>query len=244
VSISFSPVDLGRREPTSLEVARRLLDFFLSGEITPGDRMPSERQLAADLGVGRSAVREAITALALLGLVEVRQGDGTYLRRIDTGLPIDSIEWGMLLGQRRTHDLIEARRHLEIVVAGLAATRRDEVAMQELRRLVAEMEAATGDPARFVAADVAFHLCLARATGNDVLSRMLTSIGQLLGDWIARVMRRPESYPPTLAEHRAVMEAIATGNAEAAQAAMAAHMDGAEARLTVSMGESGTGSVR
>jgi GntR family transcriptional regulator, transcriptional repressor for pyruvate dehydrogenase complex len=244
VSISFSPVDLGRREPTSLEVARRLLDYLLSGEIAPGDRMPSERQLAADLGVGRSAVREAITALALLGLVEVRQGDGTYLRRIDTGLPIDSIEWGMLLGRRRTHDLIEARRHLEIVVAGLAATRRDEVAMQELRRLVADMEAATGDPARFVAADVAFHLCLARATGNDVLSRMLTSIGQLLGDWIARVMTRPESYPPTLAEHRAVMEAIAASDAAAAQAAMAAHMDGAEARLAVSMEESGTGSVR
>jgi GntR family transcriptional repressor for pyruvate dehydrogenase complex len=239
VSISFSPVDLGRREPTSLEVARRLLDYLLSGEIAPGDRMPSERQLAADLGVGRSAVREAITALALLGLVEVRQGDGTYLRRIDSGLPIDTIEWGMVLGSRRTRDLVETRHHLEIVVAGLAATRRTAATVDELRRVLTEMEMVTGEPVRFGAADVAFHLCLADAAGNEVLSRMLVSIGQLLGVWIARVLTRPESYQPTLTEHAAVLDAIAAGDAVAARAAMAAHMEGATARLTASIGEGG-----
>ncbi len=239
MSISFTPVDLGRREPISLEVARRLLDYLLSGQIAPGDRLPSERQLTHDLGVGRSAVREAITALALLGLVEVRQGDGTYLRRIDTGLPTHKIEWGLLLGLRRTRDLVEARRHLEIVVAGLAASRRDEAAVRELRALYAEMEAASGDPDRFVAADVAFHLRIAEATGNEILARMLASIGQLLSDWIARVMRNPESFAPSLAEHRVVLKAIASGNAPAAETAMAAHMEGAAARLAVSMRESG-----
>lgn len=236
MTISFSPIDLGRREPTSLEVARRLLDYLLSGEIRPGDRLPSERQLAADLEVGRSAVREAMTALALLGLVEVRQGNGTYLRQIESGLPIDTIEWGMVLGLRRTRDLIEARRHLETIVAGLAASRRDDVAVGDLHRLLAEMEAANGDPARFVAADVAFHLCIAGASGNEVLARMLTSIGQLLSDWIARVLNQPESFMVTLAEHRAVLAAIAAGDHLAAQAAMAAHLDGATTRLAATMG--------
>jgi GntR family transcriptional repressor for pyruvate dehydrogenase complex len=235
VTISFTPVDLGRREPTSLAVARRLLDYLLSGQIAPGDRLPSERQLAQDLGVGRSAVREAITSLALLGLVEVRQGDGSFLRQIETGLPTQTIEWGLLLGLWRTRDLVEARRHLELAVAGLAATRRDEAALRKLGDLVAEMAAAEGDPARFVAADVAFHLCLAEATGNEILARMLTSIGQLLNAWVARVMTEPENYAPSLAEHQAVLAAIGAGNAEAARAAMAAHMDGATARLAASM---------
>ena len=239
MTISFKPVDLGRREPTSLAVARRLLDYLLSGHVAPGDRLPSERQLAQDLGVGRSAVREAIKALALLGLVEVRQGDGTFLQRFDSGLPTHKIEWGLLLGLRRTRDLVEARRHLEVVVAGLAANRRDERTVDDLRALFAEMEAAAGDAGRFVAADVAFHLRIAEATGNEVLARMLASIGQLLGDWIARVMEHPESYSPTLAEHRAVLEAITSGDAAAAQAAMATHMDGAADRLTVAMRESG-----
>ncbi|MBA2518138.1 MAG: FadR family transcriptional regulator [Chloroflexia bacterium] len=239
MSISFTPVDLGPREPISLEIARRLVDYLLSGQVAPGERIPSERQLAQDLGVGRSAVREAIKSLALLGLVEVRQGDGTYLWRIDTGLPIQKIEWGLLLGVKRTHDLVEARRHLELAVAGLAAERRDEAAVLTLRELFAEMEAAASDPDRFVNADVAFHLRIAEATGNEVLVRMMSSISELLRDWIARVMRDEANFRPSLEEHRAVLAAIVAGDANAARSAMLAHMDGAASRLATTIRNGG-----
>jgi len=222
-----------------LEIARRLVDYLLSGQVAPGERIPSERQLAQDLGVGRSAVREAIKSLALLGLVEVRQGDGTYLWRIDTGLPIQKIEWGLLLGVKRTHDLVEARRHLELVVAGLAAERRDEAAVLTLRELFAEMEAAVSDPDRFVNADVAFHLRIAEATGNEVLFRMMSSISELLRDWIARVMRDEANFRPSLEEHRAVLAAIVAGDANAARSAMLAHMDGAASRLATTIRNGG-----
>ncbi len=222
-----------------MEIARRLVDYLLSGQVAPGERIPSERQLAQDLGVGRSAVREAIKSLALLGLVEVRQGDGTYLWRIDTGLPIQKIEWGLLLGVKRTHDLVEARRHLELVVAGLAAERRDEAAVLILRELFAEMEAAASDPDRFVNADVAFHLRIAEATGNEVLFRMMSSISELLRDWIARVMRVEANFRPSLAEHQAVLAAIVAGDADAARSAMLAHMDGAASRLATAIRDGG-----
>lgn len=239
VSISFTPVDLGPREPISLEIARRLVEYLLSGQVTPGERIPSERQLAQDLGVGRSAVREAIKSLALLGLLEVRQGDGTYLWRVNTGLPIQKIEWGLLLGVNRTRDVVEARRHLELVVAGLAAERRDAAMVRSLQGLYAEMEAAASDPDRFVAADVAFHLQIAEATGNEVLFRMMSSISELLRDWITRVMRVEGNFQPSLAEHEVVLAAIVAGDAAAARSAMLAHMDGAASRLATTIRDGG-----
>ena len=94
-------IDLSSRETLTMEVARRLLDYFLSGEVEPGGRIPSERRLAESLGVGRSLVREALKSLHLLGLLEVRQGDGTYLKRTDSELLPQVIEWGLLLGEKR-----------------------------------------------------------------------------------------------------------------------------------------------
>lgn len=95
VTADLPQIDLSHREGLPQEIARKLIDYILSGEVAPGTRMPSERQLASDLGVGRSAVREALKSLGLLGLVEVRQGDGTYLRKPDSDLLPRVIEWGL-----------------------------------------------------------------------------------------------------------------------------------------------------
>src|SRR6187200_3533366 len=119
-------IDPIKREPLATQVARRLVEFILAGEIEPGGRMPSERQLAEAFGVGRSAVREAIAALTLIGLIEVRHGDGTYLKRPDSPLLPQVVEWGLLLGEQRTIDLVEARKMIEVDIAGLAAQRRTE----------------------------------------------------------------------------------------------------------------------
>ena len=109
------------REPVSNEVAQVLLRHLVSGEYEPGQRLPPERALADSLNVGRSLIREALKALTLLGLIEVRPGDGTYLRRRPSDLLPASFEWGLLLGENQLEDVIEARRELEIVLAGFAA---------------------------------------------------------------------------------------------------------------------------
>jgi GntR family transcriptional regulator, transcriptional repressor for pyruvate dehydrogenase complex len=238
MTADLSQIDPIKREPVATQVARRLVDFILSGQIEPGSRMPSERQLAEAFGVGRSAMREALKALSLIGLVEVRQGDGTYLRKADSALLPEVIEWGLLIGEKRTMDLVEARQEIEVVIAGLAARRRTDNDISELRRLLDRMRDATEIPA-FVDADVAFHLRLAEAAGNLVLRDVHSSIQALLRTWIARVMAAAGSISPSYEEHEPVFEAVRAGDAVAAQHAMAAHMASAADRLIETLAKEG-----
>jgi GntR family transcriptional regulator, transcriptional repressor for pyruvate dehydrogenase complex len=223
-------------EPISSEVTRRLLDYLISGQVHPGERLPSERQLAETLGVGRSHVRQAIKSLSVLGLIDARQGDGTYLKRTDSPLLPLAIEWGLLLGTKRSQDLVEARSELEILLAGLAAEQRDDAALAEMRRNADIMRSTTDNDA-FVAADVAFHLEIARATGIESLFQIMRSIRSLLEVWIHRVAYAPGTRPATWAEHAAVFEAIEARDAAAARRAMTEHMNAAAVRLQVTFTE-------
>jgi GntR family transcriptional repressor for pyruvate dehydrogenase complex len=235
--MSLEPLDLSNRVTISTEITRKLLDFLLAGHLHPGDRIPSERQLAASLGVGRSVVREALKSLTLLGLVEVRQGDGTYMKKADSDLLPRVIEWGMLLGEKRIDDLIEAREHLEVIVAGLAAERRDEAALTDLRQHLQDMKSAIGNADRFVAADVAFHLKVAEASGNGILYNVMSGIRTLLQVWIKRVMQAATDFRPSYEEHVPIMAAIEAGDADAARDAMMRHMESAEGRLRAATSE-------
>src|SRR5690606_16746738 len=155
--------------------------------VEPGARMPSERALAEAFGVGRSAMREALKGLSLIGLVEVRQGDGTFLRNADSALLPEVIEWGLLLGAQRTLDLVEARQEIEVAIAGLAAKRRTERDLADLSAMLARMAGHPPIP-DFVDADVLFHLRLADAAGNQVLRDIHSSVQALLRAWVARVL--------------------------------------------------------
>lgn len=224
-------IDPIKREPLAMQIARRLVEYILSGQVEPGDRMPSERQLAEAFGVGRSAMREALKALTLIGLIEVRQGDGTYLKKPDAALLPQVIEWGLLLGERRTMDLVEARQHLEVVIAGLAARRRTEQDVSDLRALLQRMEQSEHKVDAFVDADVAFHQRIADAARNSVLKDIHSSVQALSRAWIRRVITSAESTRPSYEEHVPIFEAIERGDPEAAQAAMEHHMTSAAQRL-------------
>lgn len=224
---NVSPI---RREPLATEIARRLVEFILSGQVEHGARMPSERALAEAFGVGRSAMREALKALSLIGLIEVRQGDGTYLRKADSALLPELIEWGLLLGEQRTLDLVEARQEIEVVIAGLAARRRTEADLTDLRAILERMHSAPAI-ADFVDADVQFHLRLADACGNSALRDIHSSVQALLRTWIARVLTASGDTVPSYEEHVPLLRAVEAGDAAAAQAAMAAHMSSAADRL-------------
>ena len=116
----------------SAEVARRLVALLLQGGYKPGERLPAERQLGSDLGVGRSVVREALRSLFLLGIVDMRPGAGTFLKQVaDEPVPKAS-ELGRLLSAPRVADLATMCVNLESVMAGFAAERRGEATMAEL----------------------------------------------------------------------------------------------------------------
>ncbi len=234
---------LDRREAVSTEIARRLLTYLLAGNVQTGHKIPSERNLVQVLGVGRTTVREAIKSLALLGLLDVRQGDGTYLKSTESDLLPQSIEWGLLLGLKRTRDLIEARQHLEVIVAGLAAERRTDEDLVVLRQLLDEMNAAAGDPDRFVAADVSFHLRVAHAARNESLAQIMASIRSLLQVWISRVMQVNTSFEPSMSEHLGILKSLEAGDVTRAREAMRAHMAGAYGRLEATLEEHGTRDV-
>jgi GntR family transcriptional regulator, transcriptional repressor for pyruvate dehydrogenase complex len=219
------------REPLSAEISRKLLDYLLSGLLVPGDRIPSERELSRTLGVGRSAIRDALKPLTLLGIIDVRQGDGTYLRATESELLPKAIEWGLLLGEQSALDLVEARRHIEAALAGLAARRRDEHDLADMRALLRQMEQAGSDD-EFIDADMEFHLRVAQAARNNVLAGILTNIRSLIHVWIRRVTYAADSRTASYAEHVPIMEAIEAGDPGAAAAAMAAHLDSAGAKLT------------
>lgn len=230
-------LELQKPEGTTVQVAQALIDYMLrSGLVQPGTRLPSERRLADAFGIGRGSVREALKSLSLLGLIEIRQGDGTYLRRPDSELLPQVIEWGLLLGERKVFDLVEARQEIEKSIARLAAGRRTDEDVAALEEDLARMGAAFDDVEAFVDADVDFHLTLARVTDNSVLADILASIQSLLRVWVGRVIGAGSAYQVSYDEHRRVLEAVRAGDPEAATAAMAAHMEGASGRLRATLG--------
>lgn len=238
MTIDDSAGAMGRitRSSVTTDVAHRLIDYVRSGKISPGERLPSERQLAADLGVGRSAIREALAALDLLGVIATRQGSGSYFNAGTSQMLPRTIEWALMLGDRHTLDLMEARSTIEVAIAGFAAERATDDMIEELGETMAAMEAASADPDRMTDADLEFHLQLATIAGNSVLSELLRSIQALLRAWISRGLTADDKRAQhTLDEHRAILEAIRGRDADAARARMQEHMSSAASRLKKSV---------
>ena len=232
----LEPLDRSSREGTSIEISRQLLDYVLSGRVQPGDRLPPERKLAEALGVGRSVVREALKSLTLLGLLEVRLGDGTYVKSSDAEILPQSIEWGLVLGTRRILDLLEARRHLEVILAGLAAQRHDERDVTDLRQALAGMKAGRREPSRFLSSEAEFLREVGEIAGNDVLAGAVATVRSLLKVWLARLAYTPADIEASVADYAAVADAIEAGDAAAARAGMGVAADRVTERVRAGLG--------
>jgi GntR family transcriptional repressor for pyruvate dehydrogenase complex len=214
------------------EVARRLMDLFTSGSIQPGTRLPPERHLATALGVGRSAVREALAALEILGIVDVRPGSGTYLRGTASELLPQTLRWGLLIGRKSTAELLELRSGLEIYVARLAAARAGAPEVKAIGAPLDRMRADIANLKAFARADLDFHNALATAAGNDTLVDLLHVVRSLLQVYADRAVHDEAEARTALEEHDAVYRAVVQGDEDAAASAMAVHMATASARLS------------
>lgn len=217
------------------EVAARLMDYLNAGHLEPGDRLPSERKLAEVMKVGRSAIRETLAALEVLGIIDTRPGSGTYLRGHSSDLLPTVINWGLTLGQPRTFDLVEARAELELITARLAAERATPEDIVRLKSHIDTMAACRDRLPEFIDADVAFHLEIADIARNTALGDILHSVRSLLHVWVERAVKAEGSTAGTLAEHRAVFRALQRSDPAAAVEAMSAHMHSASGRLRRSL---------
>lgn len=221
---------LDARETLESELIRKLMDYFISSGLRPGSKLPSERRLSEALSVGRAALRHALKSLSLLGVVEVRPSTGTFLRNEANDLLPQVIEWGLLLGERRTGEVIEARSTLEVVLSQLAAARRSDQDVEDLRQLTSRMRQASS-ATEYVQWDVEFHLAIARVAQNDVLAGILRSLQTLLHVWATRVITAAGETESSFAMHTPILDAITDGDVERAGLAMQAHMDRASRRL-------------
>lgn len=230
-SLPESPLGILPQASNVTQAARRFLEYFTSGDIEPGTRLPSERSLAQSLGIGRSAVREALAALEIMGIVVVRPGSGTYLRGFDSELLPQTLSWGFMVGAPRTKELVEVRRVLECEAARLATERIDEDGIVRLEGHLSRMRDNLSDLPAFVEADLLFHLEIASAAGNGVLLQLLQSIRSLLRVWVDRALHDETQARLALAEHTLVFEAIRSRDGDRATQTMAAHMETAAHRL-------------
>lgn len=214
------------------EVISRIMRLLADGALKPGEQLPAERDLAARLGVGRSSLREALKSLTLMGILEVRPGEGRFVRPTQTPAFLKSLEFALLMGRRHTQELVEARFILEPEIAALAAERATPEDLDQLEATMQRMRAAVlRDPERFVDSDVEFHVVLARAARNSVLFHVMQTIRELLHVWIDRVARMADNMPRTVEEHEGVLAAVRARNGPAARDAMARHLRRATERL-------------
>jgi GntR family transcriptional repressor for pyruvate dehydrogenase complex len=218
-----------RSQSVTSEAIDKIQGLIISGSWGPGDRLPKETELAAQLGLSRNSLREAVRALSQLRVLEVRQGDGTYVTSLEPDLLLESTSFvsHLLVGESAL-ELFEVRRLLEGAAAALAAARIDAAGKEALRAKLEQMTE-TETVEELVEADVHFHAIIAGAAGNTFLTSLLASLSSRT--MRARIWRGREvdnALDVTRDEHRRIYEAIAGGDPELARAAAMAHIASGE----------------
>jgi DNA-binding FadR family transcriptional regulator len=207
----------------SHHVAERLQGLLVERDLLPGDRLPPERQLASELSVSRSSLREGLRRLLDLGILEARQGSGTYVAAIDLA------------------DLLQARVRVEPYAAALAARRRSDDELASMEALLAELRATRSDPEAFAAADARLHAAIVDAAGSPALRILLSALGDLLRHSRARTAGDDGVRAAALTRLEQLVEAIRDGDAHAAERAMRAHLREVGAALSGAATGSGAG---
>jgi DNA-binding FadR family transcriptional regulator len=217
-----------RRTNLSAAIADRIAEQIVSGKLRPGTRLQSERELCDLYGVGRSSIREAVKALESRGLVAGKQGEGRYVRAPDlTGL-VQPPSVPVSVTENEVRYLYEARRIVEPAMCALAAARGSARDIAAARRLLERHERRIAEGSYGGAEDTAFHMRLAVMAENPLLARLLEAILVVLHTTREPALRSTGGLQFSLAGHWEVMQAVAAHDADAARAAMLAHLLRAE----------------
>lgn len=214
------------------QIAESIQQIIAGSQLQPGTPLPSERELAATLGVNRATVREALRLLQQRGLVQVRVGSGTFVRGMPQSIVTECIERFLVFGSCSDQALIQLREILEPESAALAAEHASPEDLARLEARVSEIEAAVRsvDRESYAAADLGFHEALARASGNELISAILDGLAKVLHAWLRGTSGRFAVEQGALS-HRPVYAAVAAHDADLARRAMREHMQLSRATL-------------
>jgi len=186
----------------------------MRGELTPGQKLPSEPQLARQLGVGRSAVREALKVLQAIGVVESRRGSGTYIVKEPSGRLLNPLSFAIILGTTVSSELIELRVMIEIGYCELAASQATEVDWERIEAAAAAIEEAAPyeDPQTLAHLDLAFHYAILEATHNPLVQKIGRTVEELFFTSISDNFQHAANIEPAIEAHRQIVAALRSGD--------------------------------
>ena len=211
------------------EAIEKIKEMIVSGVLEPGDRLPKEDELAASLGLSRSSLREAVRALVLVRILDVRQGDGTYVTSLDPALLLDAVSF--VVDFHRDDSVLhflEVRRLLEPAATAILARSASSEQVARLHEILDEVPSSAA-PEVFVENDLAFHRTIVSWCANPVLISLLDSLaGPMHRARVWRGITDATAHERTLREHLAIVDAIARHEPEVAAARATAHIAGLE----------------
>jgi GntR family transcriptional regulator, transcriptional repressor for pyruvate dehydrogenase complex len=222
-----SDFEVVRRNKVYEEVAKQIERLILK-KLKPGDKLPSERELAEMLQVSRSSIRDAIRGLELLGLVEPRQGAGTIVRERSSDASVNPFANALKRRQNLVTELLDFRKMLEPPLAARAATHASADEISEMEDILQRQEKTQGQGDAAIAEDAEFHYSIALASGNSVVLKVIDTLMDLLRDTRQHSLQVEGRAEKSLAGHRRILSAIKRQDAEAAKAAMRRHIEDVE----------------
>lgn len=214
---------------TTEAVAQRLIGLISSGDLKSGDRLPVERDLATQLHVGRTTVREALKLLTLSGLLEVRRGRGTFVREDFSSFLANQMEWPVLLSARDVEHLFEVREAIEVHSAKLAAQKATPEEIERILIFRKMTQLPTRDCDKETEIDLQFHQAIAIGAHNPLALRLILSVQNLLREYNTLSNELAQDLSSTVEEHEAIYKAIAARDSQGAAEAMACHLQIARA---------------
>jgi DNA-binding FadR family transcriptional regulator len=236
VQATSNEADAGGAKTTGLveRVIDYLRDHVASEQLRPGAKLPSETTISTTLGVSRPVVREAMRALAATGLVEMAVGKRATIVSVDGEMISRVIKNAVLIGQAEARDILEMRRGIEIAMVALAAQRRNDEDVVELRAIISEMADHLSNAERYSSLDLKLHMTLARATANPLYPLLIEAFRQLIAASMLAGIERWSATPELKRVqdlHEDIVREVVAGDPAAAAAAMAQHFDDALAAI-------------
>ncbi len=205
-------------------VAKGILDQVKSGALRPGDRLPTERNLALSLQVSRPTVREAIRGLTILGVARTRQGGGAYITNLDADALLEPLHFFLSLEESHLGDLYDARMLIESDVARRAAVNISDDALDGLARIMAKQENTLDNPLRFRESDKAFHQLIWEGSGNAFLKRIGASLNVIGLEFRRVASETPGILRQSYVDHHRLLKALQDRDPDAAAEMASAHM--------------------
>jgi GntR family transcriptional repressor for pyruvate dehydrogenase complex len=218
------------------EIVDQIMSLIAKGDLKPGQRLPSERELCKNFGAGRSSLREALRCLCIVGVLNARVGEGTSVAADGAKFLGKIVEWRVITEQHDIENLMEVRIALEGVTAANVARHGTEKDLLKLQDLLVKMDDALKDEKRFAALDLEFHVTMAEASENFLIVDLVAMIRGQLEKVLSRVLLLPNARPLSLKEHVSIVNAIRRHDPEAAQEAMQSHLTAALKRYHNAVG--------